>query len=184
MIGVNQVIMLALNMVIISSMIGAGGLGYDVLLALRALKIGQGMEAGLAIVALAIVLDRLSQAAAKQRPHHAFEEPHFWQRHPMLTLALAVLVTTTLLGLVVPAFASVPAAITVSTAPWWKAAVDWMNVNFFDAIEAFRTALLLYMLNPTRALPRRFSLARRRDPARRGRLPVSAAGASPFSWPR
>ena len=51
MIGVNQVIMLALNMVIISSMIGAGGLGYDVLLALRALKIGQGMEAGLAIVA-------------------------------------------------------------------------------------------------------------------------------------
>ena len=64
MIGVNQVIMLALNMVIISSMIGAGGLGYDVLLALRALKVGQAMEAGLAIVALAIVLDRLSQAAA------------------------------------------------------------------------------------------------------------------------
>ena len=50
MVGVNQVIMLALNMVIISSMIGAGGLGYDVLLALRALKVGQAMEAGLAIV--------------------------------------------------------------------------------------------------------------------------------------
>ena len=42
MVGVNQVIMLALNMVIIASMIGAGGLGYDVLLALRALKIGAG----------------------------------------------------------------------------------------------------------------------------------------------
>ena len=68
MIGVNQVIMLALNMVIISSMIGAGGLGYDVLLALRALKVGQAMEAGLAIVVLAIVLDRMSQAAAVQRP--------------------------------------------------------------------------------------------------------------------
>ena len=68
MLGVNQVIMLALNMVIISSMIGAGGLGYDVLLALRALKVGQAMEAGLAIVVLAIVLDRLSQAAAAQRP--------------------------------------------------------------------------------------------------------------------
>lgn len=150
MIGVNQVIMLALNMVIISSMIGAGGLGYDVLLALRALKIGQGMEAGLAIVALAIVLDRLSQAAAKQRPQHAVDEPLFWQRHPMLTLAIAVLVTTTALGLILPAFASVPAAIKVSTAPWWKAAVDWLNINFFDAIEAFRTALLLNVLNPTR----------------------------------
>ena len=50
MVGVNQVIMLALNMVIIASMIGAGGLGYDVLLALRALKVGAAMEAGLAIV--------------------------------------------------------------------------------------------------------------------------------------
>ena len=65
MVGVNQVIMLALNMVIIASMIGAGGLGYDVLLALRALKVGEAMEAGLAIVALAIALDRLSQAVAR-----------------------------------------------------------------------------------------------------------------------
>ena len=64
MVGVNQVIMLALNMVIISSMIGAGGLGYDVLLALRALKVGNAMEAGLAIVAIAIALDRVSQAMA------------------------------------------------------------------------------------------------------------------------
>ena len=64
MVGVNQVIMMALNMVIISSMIGAGGLGLDVLLALRALKVGAAVEAGISIVLLAIVLDRLSQAAA------------------------------------------------------------------------------------------------------------------------
>jgi glycine betaine/proline transport system permease protein len=58
MVGVNQVIMLALNMVIIASMIGAGELGFDVLAALRRLDIGAGLEAGLAIVALAIALDR------------------------------------------------------------------------------------------------------------------------------
>jgi len=67
MIGVNQVIMLALNMVIISSMIGAGGLGYDVLLALRALKIGNAMEAGLAIVIVAIVLDRICRRPQRPR---------------------------------------------------------------------------------------------------------------------
>ncbi|WP_414464121.1 ABC transporter permease [Hyphomicrobium sp. DY-1] len=150
MVGVNQVIMLALNMVIISSMIGAGGLGYDVLLALRALKIGQGMEAGLAIVALAIVLDRLSQAAARQRPAMHVQDQNFMQRNPMLTLAVAILAVTTILSVYVPAFAAVPAAIKVSTAPYWKAAVDWINIHFFDAIEAFRTFLLLYILNPIR----------------------------------
>jgi glycine betaine/proline transport system permease protein len=150
MVGVNQVIMLALNMVIISSMIGAGGLGYDVLLALRALKIGQGMEAGLAIVALAIVLDRLSQAAAKTRPSLHVTDQNFIQRNPMLMAAVAILAVTTLLGHFLPAFASVPSAIKISTAPWWKAAVDWVNIHFFDIIEGFRTFLLLYILNPIR----------------------------------
>jgi glycine betaine/proline transport system permease protein len=151
MVGVNQVIMLALNMVIISSMIGAGGLGYDVLLALRALKIGQGMEAGLAIVAMAILLDRLSQAAARQKPAAHFDGGAFWQRYPMFTLAVAVLAATTVLGVFIPAFEAVPKEITISTAPWWKAGVDWITVNWFDTIEAFRTTLLIYVLNPVRS---------------------------------
>jgi len=151
MVGVNQVIMLALNMVIISSMIGAGGLGYDVLLALRALKVGQAMEAGLAIVALAIVLDRLSQAAATQRPAAALSEGPFWRQHQHLLLALVALAVTTLLALVLPAFAKVPSSLTFTTAPAWKTAVDWVTVNFFDAIEVFRVSLLLYVLNPLRA---------------------------------
>ncbi|TPI56958.1 MULTISPECIES: ABC transporter permease subunit [unclassified Mesorhizobium] len=152
MVGVNQVIMLALNMVIIASMIGAGGLGYDVLLALRALKVGEAMEAGLAIVALAIALDRLSQAIAANHAKghvHRQVQPAFWRRN--LTLAVAILIVTTLLGLFVPAFAAVPKAITFTTAPLWKAAVNWVTINFFDVIEAFRVALILNVLNPVRA---------------------------------
>ena len=156
MIGVNQVIMLALNMVIIASMIGAGGLGYDVLLALRALKIGQGMEAGIAIVVLAIVLDRLSQAAAKQRPAAHVPGLGFWQRHPYLVLGAAALLVTTLLSVPLPALAAVPKALTISTAPIWKAAVDWVNLHFFDTIELFRTTLLIYVLNPFRAFCEQF----------------------------
>ncbi|RWK99438.1 MAG: ABC transporter permease subunit [Mesorhizobium sp.] len=154
MVGVNQVIMLALNMVIIASMIGAGGLGYDVLLALRALKVGEAMEAGLAIVALAIALDRLSQAIARNHAKgHVYQEvsPSLWRRYPNLTLAVAILAATTLLGLFVPAFAAVPKAITLTTAPLWKTAVSWITINFFDTIEAFRVALILNVLNPVRA---------------------------------
>ncbi len=154
MVGVNQVIMLALNMVIIASMIGAGGLGYDVLLALRALKVGDAMEAGLAIVALAIALDRLSQAVARRyaKGHaHSTDRITLWQRYPNLTLAVLILAATTLAGLFVPAFADVPKAITFTTAPAWKAAVTWVTINFFDVIEAFRVTLILYVLNPVRA---------------------------------
>ena len=150
MIGVNQVIMLALNMVIISSMIGAGGLGYDVLLALRALKIGNAMEAGLAIVIIAIVLDRLSQAMAHKRPADHMAEG-LWQRHGNLIIAVAMLAGTTLLALAVPALNKLPAALTVTTAPWWKAGVDWMTLNLFDYIEVVRVFALLHFLNPMRA---------------------------------
>jgi glycine betaine/proline transport system permease protein len=149
MVGVNQVIMLSLNMVIISSMIGAGGLGYDVLLALRALKVGHALEAGLAIVALAIALDRLSQAAAHQRPTHRIEG-NLWQRHPYLVSALAALAVTTLISIGWPALYKVPDSITISTAPIWKATVDWINLNFFDVIEAFRVFLVIFILNPVR----------------------------------
>lgn len=149
LVGINQVIMLSLNMVIISSMIGAGGLGYDVLLALRALKIGAALEAGLAIVALAVALDALSTAAAERRPS-AFAPGPFWRRHPHLMAALAALALTTALSPLWPALAKVPESITVTTGPMWKALVDWITLHFFDAIEAFRTWLLLNLLNPVK----------------------------------
>lgn len=63
MAGVNQTIMLSLSMVVISSMIGAQGIGADVYRAVTQLNTGQGFEAGLAVVILAILLDRLSQKA-------------------------------------------------------------------------------------------------------------------------
>jgi ABC-type proline/glycine betaine transport system permease subunit len=66
MAGINQSIMLALSMVVIASMIGAKGLGADVYRAVTQIKIGVGFEAGIAIVVLAIVLDRLTQNKKKR----------------------------------------------------------------------------------------------------------------------
>lgn len=62
MTGVNQTIMMALSMVVVASMIGARGLGEEVLLGIQRLDVGRGLAAGIAIVALAIVLDRITQA--------------------------------------------------------------------------------------------------------------------------
>ncbi len=62
MAGVNQTIMLALSMVVIASMIGAGGLGNIVLRGITQLNIGLGFEGGLAVVFLAIFLDRVTQS--------------------------------------------------------------------------------------------------------------------------
>ncbi|GED60150.1 proline/glycine betaine ABC transporter permease [Brevibacillus formosus] len=64
--GVNQCIMLALSMVVIAAMIGAKGLGADVYRAVSQVDIGRGFEAGLSIVIIAIVLDRLTQYAGKK----------------------------------------------------------------------------------------------------------------------
>lgn len=62
MAGVNQAVMMSLAMVVLASMIGAPGLGEDVLQSIQTLNIGQGLQAGTAIVIVAIIIDRISQA--------------------------------------------------------------------------------------------------------------------------
>ena len=151
MVGVNQVIMLSLNMVIIASMIGAGGLGYDVLASLRRLDIGAGVEAGIAIVVLAVALDRLSQAWAgrDQHPLHA-PQAGFIRRHPWLMLSLAVIIGTYLLGLFITPLQQYPEAWRITTGGYWGQWVEWINVNYFEQLDAFKNALLLNVMIPVK----------------------------------
>jgi len=64
MVGINQTTMMALAMVVIGSMIGAKGLGLEVLLSINRIEVGRGFEAGLSIVILAIIIDRITHAFA------------------------------------------------------------------------------------------------------------------------
>ncbi|WP_046865647.1 ABC transporter permease [Microvirga massiliensis] len=72
MAGINQTIMLALSMVVIAAMIGAGGLGREVWRSIQRLEAGVGFETGIAIVILAVILDRITQKMAQRmRPSGA-----------------------------------------------------------------------------------------------------------------
>ena len=150
MVGVNQVIMLTLNMVIIASMIGAGGLGFDVLSALRRLDIGGGIEAGLAIVVMAIALDRLSQAFAGRTAdtHPVDPDRNVVARHPWLATVLLVAICTYLISGILPAVQSYPDAATISTGSIWSDLMGYINVHFFDTFEAVKTVFLTYLLLP------------------------------------
>ena len=65
MAGVNQTIMMALAMVVIASMIGAKGLGVEVLNGIQRLEVGRGFLGGLGIVIMAIIIDRITQGFVK-----------------------------------------------------------------------------------------------------------------------
>jgi glycine betaine/proline transport system permease protein len=69
MVGINQTTMMALAMVVIASMIGARGLGLEVLLAINRIEVGRGLEAGISIVLLAIIIDRVTNALAARQQY-------------------------------------------------------------------------------------------------------------------
>lgn len=92
MAGINQTIMLSLSMVVISSMIGAQGLGSDVYRAVTQNKIGSGFEAGVAVVILAIILDRFTQNVVNRRKQGQIR----WKK-PLIWVSLAALVISAIL---------------------------------------------------------------------------------------
>lgn len=67
MTGVNQTVMMALSMVVVAAMIGAGGLGSKILYSIQRIDLGVGIESGLAILFIAVVLDRILQGITKKQ---------------------------------------------------------------------------------------------------------------------
>ncbi len=67
MVGINQTTMMALSMVVIGSMIGAKGLGMEVLLAIGRIEVGRGFEAGISIVFLAVIIDRITHSLSVKK---------------------------------------------------------------------------------------------------------------------
>ena len=153
MAGVNQTIMMALGMVVIAAMVGAGGLGREVYLSLQRLQVGAAFEAGLAIVIMAIMLDRLSEALSKidlTRDTNARRKTQqkFFVLHLALVPYAIILVLT---ALCVYAFQDVfPAEWRLPLREPVDAGILWMRDNLFFITGPFSDFLTIYLLNPMR----------------------------------
>ncbi len=150
LVGVNQVIMQTLAMAVIASLIGASGLGHKLLFSLQQLQLGKAIENGVAIVIIAVVLDRLSQAWAKLAPSHVEQEQVWWRRHWALLAVIGTLVVVSLLSFLIPEMAKLPKKLTITTAAFWDEGIRWMSKNLFDYVEFLRDDFTIYVLVPTR----------------------------------
>lgn len=128
--GINQTIMMALSIVVIAAMIGAGGLGQEVLLALRHQEVGRAIEAGMAIVLMAVMLDRFSHSLVGRDRTEAANPGEgdtfrFWR------IAAGGLVGVALVGSML-GWTDYPAALQFSYAAPIDAAVDWARDNLYQ----------------------------------------------------
>ncbi|HEY9037457.1 MAG TPA: ABC transporter permease subunit [Roseovarius sp.] len=152
LIGLNQVIMLTFAMVIIASVIGAGGLGGEVYQGLKALRIGNAVEAGIAITLMAIMLDRISRAIALSRPDHVEATPDsVWQRHPLIFGWIGITLLLILLGQFFPALYAYPEAATISTGSFWNDTITWIGDTYYSQIKALRDSAITYVMRPTKS---------------------------------
>lgn len=150
MLGLNQGIMQTLAMVVLASLIGASGLGSKLLASLQTLRLGQALEQGVAIVVIAVALDRLSQAYAQRPPVYVDKTLPLWHRHPYLISAAVFFVASLFAAWVFPALRTLPDSLTITTAPMWDAGVDWVNNHLYESVQGFRNFMLLKVLIPVR----------------------------------
>ncbi|RKE83370.1 ABC transporter permease subunit [Rhizobium sp. AG855] len=144
LLGLNQLVMMSLAMVILASMIGAGGLGGEVLKALQSLRFGRGLEAGIAITLMAIHLYSFGHAIATRRPSHQDGQ----EKRKRTIVFGSVVLLAVVLALLVPAFRQFPAAWTVSSSDIWSKAIVWLNGHWGWFFEAFRATTTFWILRP------------------------------------
>ncbi len=149
MIGVNQTIMCALSMVIIAAIIGGfGDIGWEVLSTMRRAQFGQSLLAGLVIVLIAMIFDRISRGlTSHQRVSRAGT---VWQRYAHLWVALAAIMVAVVLGQVRPELHDYPAAWVFYPAATLNDAVTWFTANYFFVTDAIKNWTLFYFLLPVR----------------------------------
>ena len=157
LIGVNQVIMQCLAMAVIASFIGAKGLGFNLLLALNQLRVGQALELGICIVLIAVVLDKLSLAWANKQTDYFADLP-FMQRHKWSVLFVVILLIGTALAYIgtfifrggINYLYLIPHTRGITLEPMLQGGIDWFLDYFFFSLQDFNKWLIVDVLIPMR----------------------------------
>ena len=154
MLGVNQTIMMALVMVVIAAVVGAGGLGREVYNGLQHLDVGDAFTGGLAIVVMAIVLDRVSYGwSTRDRREVAKGVKLFgrlFSRRLVAVAALSITIGAVFFGRQVLVQQEFPEQYTVSIADPVNGAVTWVEDTFSDITRGFSDGMIQYALDPLR----------------------------------
>ena len=157
LLGVNQVVMQCLAMTVIASFVGAQGLGSNLMIALNSLRIGTGIEIGICIVLLAVILDKLSIGWANQQTNY-FDSRTMMQRNTNTIIIAGIFGVAIILALIGEAIFNdefnylylVPHNKGITTEPFWQAAVDWIWNQFFNPLNEFNKFLISNVLVPMR----------------------------------
>lgn len=147
--GINQSIMMALSMVVITAMIGAPGLGRNILSAVQRVDVGAAFDAGLAIVILAIILDRVTYAAGEWLDPRARIRSPRSRRERLVTRASAIALVV--IGLVAPLAIDAtrfPTAIAFSFRGGVNEAANWFTSTFSSVTLAIKNVATNLVLNP------------------------------------
>lgn len=162
--AINQTIMMALSMVVVTALIDAPGLGQVIIRALERVNVGLAFDAGVAIVVMAIVLDRLTSRAAERADPTRHRTPG---SRPLLGRAgeaWRAAVTArgwlpwaagggvALAGALVNGGPDFPAAVRWSFAPAVNDAVGWIELHLYPVTEAIKNVLTAGVLNPLQAV--------------------------------
>jgi glycine betaine/proline transport system permease protein len=142
--GLNQTIMLAIAMSVIAAIIGAGGLGSPVWSSLGRLEFGQALDAGIALVLIAIILDRASGTS--------FLLGQFGLRRRAAiaggVIAASAIICGSISALRFADFSDSPEWLDFSLRGRADTLVDWLNISGAVVIDPIKNTLVVYLLNP------------------------------------
>jgi glycine betaine/proline transport system permease protein len=152
--AINQTMMLALSMVVITAVIDAPGLGKNITRALEQGNVGRAFDAGLAIVIMAIVLDRLTTRASEHAEirHRSGRIETITRRRLFIGGAAVLAIVGIAVGLLTPIGADFPDDLAMSFAGPVNTVSDWIKVNLYDYTNAVKNVVSYGLINPMEAV--------------------------------